>query len=153
MDIIGNYEIESLKIGGAGIRVQFDETAICNGRLIIKPSNTQDDVFGTQWIIGDVVQNDSRQFILKLVPNRRAETIQSLFEECVFKESIIITDGYPSYPIAVRNFGSVHEVVNHSIGFVNESGAHTNQIENLWSHLKQEYRARGGVNIIGCNFF
>jgi hypothetical protein len=46
----------------------------------------------------------------------------------------------------VRNFGSEHEVVNHSIGFINEDGAHTNQIENLWSHLKQEYRARGGVN-------
>lgn len=52
----------------------------------------------------------------------------------------------PSYPSAVCSFGSVHEVVNHNLGFVNENGAHTNQIENLWSHLKQEYRARGGIN-------
>ena len=60
--------------------------------------------------------------------------------------SIIVTDGYPSYPSAVTNFGSRHEVVNHSIGFMNADGAHTNQIENIWSHLKQEYRARGGIN-------
>jgi hypothetical protein len=46
----------------------------------------------------------------------------------------------------VRNFGNNHDVVNHSIGFINEDGAHTNQIENLRSHLKQEYRALGGFN-------
>jgi hypothetical protein len=39
-----------------------------------------------------------------------------------------VTDGYPSYPGAVRKLGSVHEVVNHFIGFVN--GTHTNYIEN-----------------------
>ncbi|WUR04303.1 DDE-TNP-IS1595 domain-containing protein [Vairimorpha necatrix] len=38
--------------------------------------------------------------------------------------------------IAVANFGSVHEIVNHSKGFVNGEDGHTNQIENFWSYLK-----------------
>jgi hypothetical protein len=46
----------------------------------------------------------------------------------------------------VANFGSVHEVVNHSKGFVNSKGGHTDQIENFWSHLKHDYRNRSGLN-------
>ena len=75
-------------------------------------------------------------FVLKLVPNRKDPTILNMVEECVVPGSIIVTDGYPSYPRAVTEFGSCHEVVNHSVGFVNAQEAHTNQIENLWSHLK-----------------
>ena len=51
-----------------------------------------------------------------------------MFDEHVVAGSIIITDGYPSYPKAVTEFGSCHEVVNHSVGFVNAQEAHTNQI-------------------------
>ncbi|KKO73767.1 hypothetical protein AAJ76_2410003, partial [Vairimorpha ceranae] len=54
---------------------------------------------------------------------------------------------------AVTEFGSCHEVVNHSVGFVNAQGAHTNQIENPWSHLKHVYRKRGGINKKRIDFF
>jgi hypothetical protein len=29
---------------------------------------------------------------------------------------------------------------------VNETGGHTNQIENIWSHMKQAYRRKGGIS-------
>ena len=51
-------------------------------------------------------------FVLKLVPNRKDPTILNMVEECVVPGSIIVTDGYPSYPRAVTEFGSCHEVVN-----------------------------------------
>ena len=54
-----------------------------------------------------------------------------MFDEHVVPGSIIVTDGYLTYPGAVAKFGSRHGVVNHSVGFVNAQGAHTNQIENL----------------------
>ena len=56
-------------------------------------------------------------------------------------------------PGAVAKFGSCHEVVNHTVGFVNAQGAHTNQIGSLWSHLKHAYRKRGGINKGRMNFF
>ena len=51
-----------------------------------------------------------------------------MFKKHVVPGSIIVNDGYPSYPEAVAKFGSCHEVVNHSVGFVNAQEAHTNQI-------------------------
>ena len=44
-------------------------------------------------------------------------------------------------------------MVNHSVGFVNAQGAHTNKIETLWSHLKHAYRKRGGINKRRIDFF
>ncbi|KAG0432254.1 hypothetical protein DMUE_5510, partial [Dictyocoela muelleri] len=78
--------------------------------------------------------------------NRQSSTLLQVFQKYVIKGSICITDGFPSYTSTVSNFKSRHEVVNYSVGFVNQDGANTNQIENLWSHLKQEYRSRKGIN-------
>jgi hypothetical protein len=101
-------------------------------------------MFEIQWIVRAVVEGNYRE--LELVPNRQSATLENPFRRCIRQGSICVTDGCPSYHTAVRNFGNNHDVVNHSIGFINEDGAHTNQIENLWSYLKQEYRTRGGVN-------
>ncbi|EEQ81727.1 hypothetical protein NCER_101727 [Vairimorpha ceranae BRL01] len=120
-----------VKIGGEGIGVQFDETAICNGELIPNPSSTIDNKPNIQWLVGGVEEGNCKNFVLKLVPNRKVPTILDMFKEHVAPGSIIVTDGYPSYPRTVIEFGSCHEAVNHSVGFVNAQGAHTNQIENL----------------------
>ena len=76
-----------------------------------------------------------------------------MFDEHVVPGFIIVIDGYPSYPRAVTEFESCHGVVNHSVGFVNAQGAHTNKIETLWSHLKHAYRKRGGINKRRIDFF
>lgn len=146
MEVIASSCVENIKIGGPGIRVQFDETAICNGLVVSNPSNELDNIPQVQWILGGVVEGNCREMVLVLVPNRKWKTILNVLEKHVYEGSYIITDGYPSYPRAIREFGSVHEIVNHSVGFVNNDGGNTNQIENLWSHLKQDYRGRGGVN-------
>jgi transposase-like protein len=145
-ELIGEREQEEIQIGGEGVEVQFDETAICNGLIIDNPSSVDDDIPGIQWILGGVEKDNFRNFVLKIIPNRKKETIFEFFKQYVRPGSIIVTDGYPSYPWAVRQFGSVHYVVNHSEGFSTQGGTNTNQIENLWSHLKQQYRAQGGVN-------
>lgn len=146
LEKFGEEPEDEIKIGGEDIRVQLDETAICNGMIISNPSSTYDVIPGVQWILGGVVEGNCREFFMEIVPNRRADTIEDLLKRRVKTGTVCITDGYPSYPSAVKNFGSIHEVVNHSIGFVNPQGGHTNQIENLWSHFKQEYRSRSGLN-------
>lgn len=54
----------------------------------------------------------------------------------VEKESIIRTDGFAFDRSLVVDFCSVHQIVNHSIGFTNENDEHTNKIEYLWNYLK-----------------
>jgi hypothetical protein len=146
VSIISITTPEVVKIWGTGVRVQIDETAICNGLVVSNPSNRYDNIPEIQWIVGGVVEGNCRQFFLELVPNRKWDTILEVFNECILPGTIIVTDGYPSYPRAVETFCSEHERINHSLGFVNETGGHTNQIENIWSHMKQDYRRKGGIN-------
>lgn len=146
LDVIGSTANEVVKIGGEGQRVQVDETAICNGLIITDPSNSLDNIHGIQWIVGGVVEGNCKEFFVKLVPNRKWETMLEVFIEHILPGTDIVTDGYPSYPRAVFEFGSYHEVVNHTLGFINETGGNTNQIENLRSHLKHDYRGRSGIN-------
>ncbi|KAG0437938.1 hypothetical protein DMUE_3404, partial [Dictyocoela muelleri] len=82
---------------------------------------------------------------LELVPNRLASTLNDVLRRNVKEGSIIVSDGYPSYPTAVGLFGSEHIIVPHNIGFVNSEGYNTNLIENMWSHLKVEYKIRRGI--------
>ena len=51
MQVISEQEPEMVKIGGEGIEVQFDETAICNGKLIPNPSSIQDNKHNVQWLV------------------------------------------------------------------------------------------------------
>ncbi|KCZ77536.1 hypothetical protein H311_01451 [Anncaliia algerae PRA109] len=80
-----------------------------------------------------------------MVPDRKSNTIYEIFEKYITKGSLIITDGYPSYPTAVKKFNSFHVIVNHTEGFKNSEDFHTNSIENLWSHLKKDYWERAGL--------
>jgi hypothetical protein len=134
---IGQVGDQEYKIGGPGVQIQFDETAICNGLIIGNPSSEDESNTDIQWIVGGIVEGSCREFFVKLVPKLRHKTLLDSFRRGVIPGSKYTTDGYPSYPAAVSNFGSVHEVVNHSVGFVNEDGTNTNQIENLWSHLNK----------------
>ena len=126
--------------------MQIDETAICNGRIITDPANTMDDTPNIQWIIGGVEKNNVRKLFLFIAPNRKKETILYMLNKFVKPGSIIVTDGYPSYPYSVQKFNSVHKVVNHTTGFKNEEGYTTNKIENILSHFKTVYRSRHGLN-------
>lgn len=136
----------SEKIGGPTYAVQMDETAICNGQLIINPSSTLDENDKIQWLVGGIDNANPKRFFIEIVENRKIETMTNIMKSKIIQGTVIISDGYPSYPTAVKNFGSIHHVVQHKNEFVNKDGKHTNDIENLWSHLKQEYRKRGGVN-------
>ena len=153
MQVISEQEPEIVKIVGEGIEAQCDETAICNGELIHNPSSTLDNKLNVQWLLGGVEEGNCKNFVLKLVPNKKVPTILDMFEEHIVPGSIIATDGYPSYRGVVTEFGSCHDVVNYSVWFVNAQGAYTNQIENLRSHLRHAYRKRGGINKMRIIFF
>ena len=132
------------KIGGPASVFQIDETACNRRRLITNPTSMDPYVRGTVWLIG-LVPETTGEIRLKVLANRHAETIYDFINENLIEGSIIKTDGYPSYPPAVQRHNSEHIVVNHTMGFVNEEGDHTNTIESVWSRIKSDIRARCGV--------
>ncbi|WUR03783.1 DDE-TNP-IS1595 domain-containing protein [Vairimorpha necatrix] len=148
METISNSSTVVTTIGGVGQRIQIDETAICNGIIVSNPYSRLDSEPGIRWIIGGVLEGNCREFFVELIPNRKWETILLVLKKYVKVGTDIVTDGYPSYPRAISEFGSHHSVVNHSMGFCNEEGQNTNYVENMWSHLKHDYRKRGGMNKI-----
>ncbi|KAG0442089.1 hypothetical protein DMUE_0546, partial [Dictyocoela muelleri] len=127
--------------------VQIDETAICRGQIITNPSSTNDNTPIIQWLIGGIEDTDERRFFLEIILNRSIETISNALRNNLHEGTVIITDGYPSYPNAVTQFGSQHIIVPHNQVFTNSDGNHTNLFENLWSNLKAEYRIRRGIPI------
>lgn len=140
------------RLGGPGLKVQVDETAIAHGDLPACPSQMDDDFPGIRWLVG-MIEEGSRDFRYFIVPNRTQETFSALFLEHIESETVIITDGHASYPGAVRNNRCLHQIVNHSRGFKNVEGFHTNNIENLWSLLKYERTKRRGVLKVSLTTF
>ena len=99
----------------------------------------------TQWLVGGIEENNRQRIFVQLVPDRKIETLYNVLCDNVFPGSIIRTDGYPSYPEAVKRFDAEHQIVNHTLGFSNEDNQTTNTIEGLWSNLKSFYRRRHGL--------
>lgn len=138
-----NLKNKNLMMGGE-YSVQVDETVIYKGKLILSPSEMYDDFPNCTWLLGIIEAKTGRMHI-EIVPNRKSKTIKKIFEKHIYAGTLIITDGYPSYPKAIKDNFCIHEIVNHSIGFKNENNYHTNNIENLWSQLKYEEKKRNGI--------
>lgn len=135
-----------IKLGGVKKVVQIDETCFKKGKLITDPSNIKyDDDAQIIWLLGAVEENSGR-CILKFVINRRSNTISDFINNYIQKETLIKTDGYSSYPSAVKGNGHEHIIVNHSRGFRNEDGHTTNSIEGIWSLLKYDLKKRKGIS-------
>ena len=114
--------ISPTKISGKGELIQVDKIAICIGRMIIDFSNGNHNSTNIQWLIGSVVQDNSKEFFLCLVKNRSSNIITAVLEKYILSGSIIISDGHLSYPVACRNLNLIHYVVNHTEGFVKNDG-------------------------------
>ncbi|KAG0434984.1 hypothetical protein DMUE_4948 [Dictyocoela muelleri] len=90
-------------------------------------------------------RNNLRNFRLCIVPNSHIPTLSKIMGKYKKENTIIASDGYPSYPKAVKKINFRHIVVTHVDGFVNNDEESTNKIENLWSHLKADIRKNHGV--------
>lgn len=73
--------------------------------------------------------------VAKVIEDRKKETLLPVVYNTVKPDAIIMTDENPSY----LDLGKTHEhfTVNHSAKQYVNMMAHTNGIENFWSHLKR----------------
>ncbi|KCZ77306.1 hypothetical protein H311_01686 [Anncaliia algerae PRA109] len=136
-----NSYLEKEKLGGLNKKVQVDETAIFHGKLDKCPSNTADETPGLIWLVG-LIEPETGKIHLE---NRSSITMINIFRKYIHNGTTVVTDGFRSYPSAVASIEGIHIIVNHSLGFRNRDGFHTNNIENLWSILKYEIKKRRGI--------
>jgi transposase-like protein len=73
--------------------------------------------------------------IAKVIEDRTKDTLLPIVHKTVEPNSVIMTDEYSAYNDLSKHFQ--HHTVNHSAKQYVNAMAHTNGIENFWSHLKR----------------
>ncbi|KAG0436916.1 hypothetical protein DMUE_3977 [Dictyocoela muelleri] len=92
-----------------------------------------------------VIQTIPSNFFVIVVPNRRQETLVPIVRQFCRAVNIIWSNQWSAYRALSYHF--LHETVNHRLNFVNlETQVHTQNIESLWSQLKDKLRKIRGVS-------
>ncbi len=102
----------------------------------------------TIWIIVGVMEmtqkeifNEEKSNFLTIIQERTTVSIANTLKNFVLPGTYIKTDGWAAYPSAIRRCNHLyemqflHKIVNHTEGFINSDGTHTNTVENLWSYV------------------
>lgn len=118
--------------------VEVDETFMggksANKHASKKVKNERGGTMHTQQPVLGMRERDGN-VVAVVVPNRNKETILPIILNTVEQDSTVMTDEYTAYKDLKHVYS--HNTVNHGAKeYVNQM-AHTNGIENFWSHLKR----------------
>jgi transposase len=86
-------------------------------------------------VLFGVVQRNGKARIWH-VHSAGARVLHPIIKQHIAKGSIIHSDGYKGY-VKLRSYGYEHRTTNHSIGEFYTPDSYTQNVENLWSHLKR----------------
>ena len=96
------------------------------------------------WVFGGIDRATKDVFLVQ-VPDRSADTLIPIVQDKVLPGTTIVSDEWAAYSI-LEQYGFQHITVNHSEHFVDpHTGAHTQQIECLWSHAKAKLKRMRGT--------
>ena len=91
------------------------------------------------WIFGGIwkiVHRHGWQQICQTVSDRSAVILISIIRRWILPGTTILPNCWKACN-SLSAEGYLHETVNHSVQFVSESGAHTNNIESRWNAVKK----------------
>lgn len=87
----------------------------------------------------------TKEVFLKIVQDRTANTLVTIVQNSILPGTTISSDEWASYHV-VGEHHFEHLTVNHSVQFVDEqTGAHTQNIEALWSAAKLKLKKVRGT--------
>ena len=118
--------------------VEIDETAVGgeskNKHASKKKKNEQGNTIHDKATVFGMKERDGN-VIAVAVDNRQKDTILPIIYENVEAETVVMTDEYTAYNDLAKDYH--HLTVNHSAKEYVNGMAHTNGIENFWSHMKR----------------
>ena len=91
------------------------------------------------WVLGGICR-ETGQVFMRIVHDRKKETLISIIKEYVLPGTVILTDCWAAYNELkdLEGMDYCHYTVNHSETYVDPvTGAHTNTIEGTWAHCKR----------------
>ena len=130
------------KIGGEGVIVEIDESKF-GKRKYFKGHHVEG-----VWVVGAVERTAEKKIFATTVTSRDKDTIKSIIFEFIKPGSIIFSDCWKAYPIAINelyeydSMNPSHQTVNHSVEFKSKDGVCTNTIEGNWNGIKSGMTSR-----------
>ena len=142
--------VHEKEIGGEEQIIEVDESQL--GRRKYHPGRKRNEV----WVFGAINRNNKSEIYLEPVKNRSRGTLLNLIYGYIKQNSIIVSDSWKAYSdlnihLPEKNFQ--HYVINHKMNFVDPQNPeiHTQNIENLWSRLREFLRNKGKNYRINLN--
>ena len=85
------------------------------------------------WVFGRIERDSSP---IKCFFDRSASTLIPIIKQWILRGTNIYSDCWKAYSTLVTE-GYIHNTVNHSVQFVSDTGAHTNNTESRWNAVKK----------------
>ena len=95
------------------------------------------------WVFG-MVERGSDNVLLKVVENRKKETLLPIITTHVNQSAKIYHDDWAAYR-KLDIVGFKHGTVKHNVQFVSDTGVCTNTIEGLWGNVKGKIKGMHGL--------
>lgn len=115
----GTVEIDETFIGGKGMNRKFVP------HFNEKPKE----------VVMGIIKREGKAY-LKHIPNTGKWSLIEQIDRYVSPKARVITDQFAGYS-QLRKRGYTHQAVNHNVTYVTKDDIHTQNAENLWSHLKR----------------
>lgn len=120
----GDVEIDETFVGGKNKNRHADK----------KVENSQGRSYKDKTPVLGMLQREGI-VIANVVPDTKQKTVEPIIVEYVDKDAVVYTDEWGAYNKLSEKFS--HKRVNHGAKEYVNGMAHTNGIENFWSHLKR----------------
>lgn len=132
-------QIRALMADGSGNPldgiVEADETFVGGKAKNRKNEWRQSEMAKQKEVLMGIVQRHGKVYI-KHIPNTGKWTLLKQIKDNVSPRARIFTDDYQGYT-QLKYHGYDHDSVNHTAGEYVRENVHTQNIENVWSHLKR----------------